>query len=73
MSNTDITLAGSTEFTHNRACGIIVLGDAIIASNSNLSFTVNTTFLDNSATLGQCPFDGSVFIWCNSHIKSYCA
>ena len=42
VSNPDITLAGRTEFTHNRACGIIVLGGAIIASNSNLTFTGNT-------------------------------
>ena len=59
VNNTDITLAGNTEFTHNRACGIIVLGGAIVASNSNLTFTGNTTFLDNSATSGQ--FEGYAF------------
>ena len=59
VNNTDITLAGNSEFTHNRACGNIVLGGAIIAVSSNLTFTGNTTFLDNIATFGQCPFDGS--------------
>ena len=59
VNNTDITLAGSTEFVQNRACGIIVLGGAIIAFSSNLTFNGNTTLLDNSATLGQCPLYGS--------------
>ena len=49
VHNTDITLAGSTEFTHNvGGCGIIQ-GGAIYAVGSNLTFTGNTTFLDNSA------------------------
>ena len=61
VNNTDITLAGSTEFKHNRACGINVLGGAIIASNSNLTFNGNTTFLDNSATSGQCQLSKFVF------------
>ena len=54
VNNTDITLAGSTEFKHNRACGIIVQGGAITALSSNLTFTGNTTFIDNSAISGQC-------------------
>ena len=54
--NTDITLAGNTEFTHHRPCGNIVLGGAIIAVSSNLTFTGNTTSLGNSAI--QCLFDG---------------
>ena len=61
VNNTDITLAGITEFKHNRACGINVLGGAIIASNSNLTFNGNTTFLDNSATSGQCQLSKFVF------------
>ena len=56
VTSTNITLSGNTEFTHNRACGNIVLGGAISAVNSNLTFTGNTTFLDNSAISGQCPF-----------------
>ena len=59
VDNTNITLAGNTEFTHNRACGNIVLGGAIIAVSSNLTFTGNTTFLSNSAISGQYPFNGS--------------
>ena len=58
VDNTDITLAGNSEFTHNRACGNILLGGAIIAVSANPTFTGNTTFLDNSATSGQCPFGG---------------
>ena len=58
VNNTDITLTGNTEFTHNRACGSILLGAAVIAVSSNLTLTGNTTFLDNSATSGQCPFGG---------------
>ena len=56
VDNTNITLAGHTEFTHNRACGNITLGGAIIAVSSNLTFTGNTTFLGNSAISGQCSF-----------------
>ena len=56
VNNTNITLAGHTEFTHNRACGNITLGGAIIAVSSNLTFTGNTTFLGNSAISGQCSF-----------------
>ena len=59
VNNTDITLTGNSEFTHNRACGSILLGGVIIAVSSNLTFTGNTTFLDSTATFGQCPFDGS--------------
>ena len=59
VNNTDITLAGITEFTHNIACGNIVLGGAIIAFSSSLTFTGNTHFLDNGAAFGQCPFHGS--------------
>ena len=59
VNNTDITLAGITEFTHNKACGTIVLGGAIIALSSSLTFTGNTRFLDNGAAFGQCPFHGS--------------
>ena len=58
VNNTDITLTGNSEFTHNRACGSILLGGAIIAVSSNLTFTGNTTFLGNSATSRQFPFDG---------------
>ena len=55
VDNANITLAGNTEFTHNKACGNII-GGAIIAVSSNLTFTGNTTFLGNSAISGQRPF-----------------
>ena len=47
VNNTNITLAGNTEFTHNRACGDSVLGGGVITVSSNLTFTGNTTFLNN--------------------------
>ena len=56
VNNTSITLSGTTEFTHNRACGTIIAGGGIDALSSNLTFTGNTTFLNNSASSGQCPF-----------------
>ena len=50
-----LLLAGNSEFTHNRACGDVIIGGAITALSSNLTFTGNTTFLENSATLtGSC-------------------
>ena len=76
VNNTDITLAGSTEFTHNRACGISLLGGAIIALSSNLTFTGNTTFLDNSANFVQCPicttaFGGGAVVTLNHTVLSF--
>ena len=59
VNNTNITLAGNSEFTHNRACGNFVPGGAIIALSSNLTFTGSTTFLDNSAISGRCLFVNS--------------
>ena len=59
MNNTNITLAGNNEFKHNRACGNITGGGGIIAYDSNLTFTGNTTFHNNSATIEQCPFVNS--------------
>ena len=56
INNTSITLSGNTEFIHNRACGDIIVGGAIIVLDSNLTVTGNTTFLDNSATVGYCKF-----------------
>ena len=56
VNDTNITLAGTTEFIHNRACGNITAGGGIGALSSSLTFTGNTTFLDNSASSGQCPF-----------------
>ena len=38
---------------HNRLCGIICAGGAIIALSSNLRFTGNTTFIDNSAAISE--------------------
>ena len=59
VTSTNISLAGNTEFKHNRACGTVLAGGGINVVNSNLTFTGNTTFLDNSATSGQCPFENS--------------
>ena len=49
--NTNLTLSGSNEFTHNH-CGSssCIGGGGITALNSNLTFTGNTTFLENFAS-----------------------
>ena len=52
VTNTSITLAGNTAFAHNH-CESNCIGGAIIALNSNLSFTENTTFLENSAKFNE--------------------
>ena len=59
VTSTNVSLAGNTEFKRNRACGTVLAGGGINAASSNLTFTGNTTFLDNSATSGQCPFENS--------------
>ena len=58
VNNTNITLAGN-EFSHNVQCGynsgdgnILIGGSAIIAVNSNLTFTGNTTLRKNDVS---CP------------------
>ena len=57
VNNTNITLAGNTEFTRNYMfCGgNLVGGGGIIAFSTNLTFTGNTMFLDNSAS---CSVEG---------------
>ena len=47
VNNTNVTLVGNNEFTHNH-CDFCVGGAAIAALSSNLTFTGNITFLDNS-------------------------
>ena len=42
VNNTNVTLAGNSEFTCNRACGNILAGGTIIAVDSNLTFTGKT-------------------------------
>ena len=50
VNNTNITLAGNSVFTHNH-CGSTscVGGGGITALSSNITFTGNTTFLENIA------------------------
>jgi len=50
VNNTNLTLSGTNEFTHNH-CGSSSCtgGGGITALNSNLTFTGNTTFLENFA------------------------
>ena len=52
VNNTNVSLVGNN-FMHNRLCGIICAGGAIIALSSNLRFTGNTTFIDNSAAISE--------------------
>ena len=63
VDNTDITMAGNIEFTHNRACGNIVLGGGITAVSSNLTITGNTTFLGNSASYDLSGSGGAIYIF----------
>ena len=50
--DTNIILAGSSDFTHNRCESTsCVGGGGIVALSSNVTFTGNTTFLENFATL----------------------
>ena len=59
--NTNITLAGNSEFTHNH-CESESHSCAISALNSNLTFTGNTTFLDNSATSSsEFAYGGAIY------------
>ena len=58
VDNTNITLSGNTEFAYNRVCGDSVVGGGVGALSSNLTFTGNTTFLENGAIFEQCPFNG---------------
>ena len=54
VNDTNITLLGNTEFTHNQELygNDVPGGGGITAFDSNLTFTGNTTFLDNSAIIG---------------------
>ena len=60
VDKTNITLAGNTEFTHNyMLCGgKFVGGGGIIAFSSILTFTGNTTFLENNAS---CSVGGAIY------------
>ena len=51
LINTTVSLTGNSEFTHNHCTGSssCVGGGDITALSSNLTFTGNTTFLDNTA------------------------
>ena len=50
VESANITLAGNSEFKRNHGlCGDSLPGGAIYAVGSNLTFTGNATFLDNSA------------------------
>ena len=50
VESANITLAGNSEFKHNHGlCGDSLQGGAIYAVGSNLTFTGNATFVDNSA------------------------
>ena len=61
LDNTSISLAGNTEFVQNYVlCGGNLLGGGgIIAHNSTLTFTGNTTFLDNNAS---CSVGGAIYM-----------
>ena len=59
VNNTNITLAGN-EFSHNLHCAydsgdgnLLIGGSAILAVNSNLTFTGNTTFFKNNVSCSE--------------------
>ena len=54
VNNTNVTLAGNTEFIRNHWC----IGGGICAVNSNLTFTGNTNFLGNRAKFHSEHCDG---------------
>ena len=77
VNNTVVILSGNTEFKCNRACGTIIGGGGIIASDSNLTFTGNTTFLDSGVS-EQCPyifvdlvFAGGAILTVNNTVLSF--
>ena len=52
VNDTNITLAGNSDFTRNRCESTsCVVGGGIVALSSSVTFTGNTTFLENFATL----------------------
>ena len=69
VCNTNITLAGNTEFTRNHMlCGNFMTLGVIIAVGSNLTFTGNTNFLDNSA---QCGAQGGAIYASDNTVLSF--
>ena len=68
VDDTNITLAGNSEFTHNyMLCGgNLVGGGGIVAYSSILSFTGNTTFLDNTAS---CSVGGGAIYTLDSSVS----
>ena len=68
VDDTNITLAGNSEFIHNHMLcgGELVGGGSIIAYSSTLSFTGNTTFLDNTASCSVG--GGAIYTSC----RQYC-
>ena len=68
--NTNVTLAGNTEFTHNHctcAYNSCTGGRGLTAYSSNLTFIGNTTFLENSAL----SFNGGGAIYADNTILSF--
>ena len=70
VSNTSITLSGNCDFAYNHLlCGYsIAAGGGIIAVSSNLTFTGNTTFLDNGASC-TASFGGAIIILDNTVVS----
>ena len=69
VNNTNITLAGNSEFTHNHCestsgSNSCTGGGGIYALSSNLTFTGNTTFLQNKAISAYGYAGGAI---CASH------
>ena len=70
VDNTNITLAGNSEFTHNHctcAPNSCTGGRGLTAYSSNLTFIGNTTFLENSAL----SFNGGGAIYADNTVLSF--
>ena len=67
VKHANVTLAGKTEFMHNNWC----FGGGIKALSSNLTFTGNTTFLDNHAVFYDCLGSGGAILALSNTVLSF--
>ena len=72
VKNSNITLAGKSEFTHNQCkSNSCFAGGGIDTHSSNITFTGNTNFLENFATNYQQSSDSGGAIYANNSVLSF--
>ena len=72
VNNSDITLAGKSEFTHNQCkSNSCFAGGGIDIHSSNITFTGNTSFLENFATNYQQSNDSGGAIYASNSVLSF--